>query len=63
MSEAAANGGATFTLDNGQTYQIPQFQIYTPIFQRAPNANLNISQANGSNEELVERIIQKNFKL
>ena len=53
--------GATFTLDNGQTYQIPQFQIYTPIYQRAPNANLNISQTNGSSDELVCALFDISF--
>jgi hypothetical protein len=45
---------ATFTLENGQTYQLPQYQIFTPIYQRAPNANqqnnIIINQQNGTDE-------------
>lgn len=51
-----SNGGAntatttttTFTLENGQSFQIPQFQIYTPIYQRPANTN-----SSGASDELV----------
>ena len=47
----------TFTLENGQTYQLPQYQIFTPIYQRAPNANqqnnIMLNQQNGTTDELV----------
>ena len=47
----------TFTLENGQTYQLPQYQIFTPIYQRAPNANqqnnIMLNQQNGTSDELV----------
>ena len=35
--------GATFTLDNGQTFHQlpPQYQIYAPIFQRNTNGVSN----------------------
>jgi hypothetical protein len=41
--------GATFTLDNGQTFHQlpPQYQIYAPIFQRNTNgvsSDENVSQ-------------------
>jgi hypothetical protein len=55
-SAAGSTTTAAITLDNGQTYQIPQFQIYTPIYQRAHNAqqnNLILNQANGAGDEIV----------
>ena len=56
LNEAFANG-ATF-IENVQAYQIPQYQIFTPFYQRAPNPQLTSQSSNG-NEDLVNLIFVK----
>ena len=41
------SNGTIVTLENGQTYQIPQYQMYAPVLQRAQNGSIN--------EEVIEK--------
>ena len=64
-AQAAA---ASFTLENGQTYQIPQYQIYTPIYQRIINAQqgsmmMSSPAPNGSVSQQQQQQAQTNEEL